>query len=80
MKNSPETSDKFLYIVYSAQVRIPSQFSFELNTKRRKVDQGEGNLTTQVQPKGLAHWIDQFTEWQFAVANHEPQKTQQQFR
>ena len=80
MKNGPETSDNFRYTVYSAQVLIPSQFSFELITKRRKVDQREGNLTTQVQPKGLAHWIDQFTEWQFAVVNHEPQKTQQQFR
>ena len=80
MNSCPENSDNFRFIVYSAQVLIPSQFPFDSNSKRRKTDQREASQTTQVQPKGLAHWIDQFTEWQFAVVNHEPEKTQQHFR
>ena len=80
MNSCPENSDNFRFIVYSAQVLIPSQFPFDSNSKRRKTDQREASQTTQVQPKGLAHWIDQFTDWQFAVVNHEPEKTQQHFR
>ena len=79
MNSWPENLDNFRYIVYSAQVLIPSQFPFDSNSKRRKTDPREANQTTQVQPKGLAHWIDQFTEWQFAVVNLEPEKTQQHF-
>ena len=62
MNNSAEISDNFRYIVYSAQVLIPSQFSFEAQTKRRKIDAIDSNLTTQFQPKGLANWIDHFTD------------------
>ena len=80
MNSCPENLDNFRYIVYSAQVLIPSHFPFDSNSKRRKTDPREANQTTQVQPKGPAHWIDQFTEWQFAVVNHEPEKTQQHFR
>ena len=80
MNNSAEVSDNFRFIVYSAQVLIPSQFSFEAQTKRRKMDTRDSNLATQLQPKGLANWIDHFTAWQFAVVHHDPQKTQQQYR
>ena len=80
MINSAEISDNFRYIVYCAQILIPSQFSFEAQTKRRKIDTGESNLATQFQPKGLANWIDHFREWLFAVVHRDPQKTQQQYR
>ena len=80
MNNCAEISDNFRYIVYSAQVLIPSQFSLEAQTKRHKIDTRDSNLTTQFQPKGLANWIDHFTEWQFAVVHHDPQKTQHQYR
>ena len=49
MNNSAEISDNFRCIVYSAQVLIPSQFSFEAQTKRRKIDARDSNLTTQFQ-------------------------------
>ena len=80
MNNSAEISDNFRYIVSGAQVLIPSQSSFEAQTKRRKIDTRDSILETQFQPKGLANWNDNFTEWQFAVVYHDPQKTQQQYR
>ena len=47
MNSCPENSDKFRFIVYSAQVLIPSQFPFDSNSKRRKTDQNEPEKTQQ---------------------------------
>ena len=73
MLSNPPSS--FRFIIYSAQILLPAQQTVEsLSVKRRKTEHAQLTLTAQRQPKGLAHWIDQFTDWQFAVVNHEPNK------
>ena len=74
LSNSP---NNFRFIVYSAQLLIPTQQAAEsISGKRRKTENPQLSLTSQQQPKGLAHWIDQFTDWQFAVVNHEPNRSE----
>ena len=71
------SQNNFRFIVYSAQLLIPTQQATEsISGKRRKTENPQLSLTSQRQPKGLAHWIDQFTDWQIAVVNHEPNRSE----
>ena len=72
---SPSVNPRqFRFLVYSAKLLVPTKAPIDTSTpnKRRKTDSNELSLTAQCQPKGLAHWLDSYTDFDYAVINHDP--------
>ena len=64
----------FRYIVYSAKLLVPTKLNFD-SAKKRKADVSqELQLESQSEIKGIAHWIDQNTDYDFVVVTHDPAK------
>ena len=64
----------YRFIVYSAKLLVPTKLTLETNVssqKKRKLDSNEISLSVQNQTRGLAHWIDSHTDYDFAIISHE---------
>ena len=64
----------YRFIVYSAKLLVPTKLTLETNVssqKKRKLDSNEISLSVQNQTRGLAHWIDSHTDYDFAVISQE---------
>ena len=67
---------KFRYLVYSAKVLVPTKTPIDNSnasaSKKRKSESSELSLTAKSQQKGLAYWLDAYTDFDYAVINHDP--------